>query len=358
MSALMGLLGLNDSERVFVSTLGQAVVYEAIQTLVARYNLELAQIQSVFVERSTENFKERYKLPGGGRLQKMSGLAPAAEVKAYGGWDVGYPLEQFGAALGGSRISMAYMTAQDLDRHMSTVMIQDMNSIRFEILRRLFNNTERTFVDELHGSLLVEPIANGDSVLYPPVIGSEAEATENHMYVTGYSTASISATNNPCATIAAELEEHFGKPIGGSNIIAFFNTTAEAYLRAIAAFVEVPDQFVTPGGLTAVPVGLPPRTPGRIIGRLSGCWVSIWDWIPDGYVYAQHLGAPAPLVARYDPANTGLPRGLSLVARDERYPIETSNWEHRVGFGVGNRLNGVFLQFDPSDYTVPTGYTY
>lgn len=358
MSGIFGLLGVDDSERVFVSTLGQEVVYDAINELVRRFNAEQAKMLSTFVERDITAFKMRYKLPGGGRLQKMSGEAPSAEVRAYGGWDVAFPLEQFGAAVGGSRVRLAYMTVQDLNRHLQTVFIKDMNTVRFEILRRLFNNTQRSFEDELHGTLDVEPLANGDTVVYPPVIGSESEATEDHYYFTGYVESAISDTNNPYETMAAELEEHFGKPLGGSNIVAFINTSAEAETEALTGFVAVPDRFVTPGDDTAVPRALPASTPGRIIGRVSGCWVSVWDWIPSNYILGIHLGAPKPLMIRHDPADTGLPRGLALVAKDERYPLQTSNWEHRFGVGVGNRLGGAFLQFHATAFSIPTGYTY
>jgi hypothetical protein len=354
----MGLLGINDTERAFVSTVGQQVVYDAVGELVSRYNAELQKMMSLFVEQTTENHKERYKLPGGGRLQKMSGEAPSAEVKAYGGWDVAYPLEQFGASLGGSRVNMAYMTVQDLNRHVQTVFLQDQNTTRFEILRRLLNNAQRSFSDPLWGSLAVEALANGDTVLYPPVIGSEDEATENHMYISGYTAANISDTNNPFKTIATELEEHFGKPIGGSNIIAFINSTHEAKVTALTDFVEVPDRFIRPGDDTAVPTNLPASTPGRVIGRVSGCWVSLWDWIPANYIYGQHLGATPPLKIRVDPSDVNLPRGLALVANSDRYPLQESHWEHRFGFGVGNRLNGVLLHLNASTFAIPTGYTY
>lgn len=358
MTALIGLLNLNDTDRVFSDTAGQQLVYDAVQEVVRRFNAEVQTMIALFVEETTSNYKERYKMPGGGRMQKMSGEAPTAEVKAYGGYDVAYPLEQFGAALGGSRVTMAYMTAADLDRHLTTVFMQDKNTLRFEILRRLFNNTQRSFSDDLRGTLLVEPLANGDTVLYPPVIGVETEDTENHMYISGYTAANISDTNDPFATIAAELEEHFGKPIGGSNVIAFINTAHEAKVTALSGFVEVPDRFVRPGDDTAVPFALPAGTPGRIIGRVSGCWVSLWDWIPQNYVYGQHLGQPGPLKMRQDPNDVALPKGLQLVATSDRYPMRDSHWEHRYGFGVGNRLNGVLLHLNASTFAIPTGYDY
>jgi len=358
MSGIFGLLGYNDTDRVFVSTIGQQVVYDAISALTTRYNLELGQVLNAFVERSTSDYKWRYKLPGGGRLSKMSGLAAPAEVRATGQWDVAFPLEDYGAGVGGGRVNIAYMTLQDLNRHLDTVMVQDMNTVRFEILRRLFNDTQRTFIDPLYGSLAVEGFANGDSVVYPPVIGIETEATEDHYTNAGYAQSSISNTNNPCVTVRDELEEHFGQPTGGSNIVAFFAPAARPYLEALTAFDSVPDYRVRPGANADVPFGLPANIPGTIIGRSNGVWCSVWRWIPDAYTLAIHLDVPKPLIQRVDLPETGLPTGLALVARDEKFPLETSYWEHRFGFGAGNRLNGAFMFISASAFAIPSGYTW
>ena len=55
---------MSDTERVFANTVGQVVVYDGLVRLLERYNAELAAAQAVFVEETTESFKERYKLPG------------------------------------------------------------------------------------------------------------------------------------------------------------------------------------------------------------------------------------------------------------------------------------------------------
>ena len=355
MSGIFGLLGVSDTDRVMLNTIGQGILYDAIGNLMGQYNADLAKAKSVFLERTSADYKLRYKLPGGGRLQRISGLTPSAEVKATGQWDVAFPLEGFGAAVGAGRIEYAYMTVQDLNRHLDTVMIQDMNTYRYEMLAAMFNDAQGTFVDPLYGSLAIEPFANADSVVYPPVLGSEAEATEDHYYVTGYVESAISNTNNPCATIRAELEEHFGTPQGGSNIAVFINPSARPYVEALGDFVEVPDNFVMIPTTQADLRGYP-NVPGVVIGRCSGCWVIEWRWIPTGYILGLSLDAPKPLIERVDPADTGLPQGLALVARDSDYPIETSYWEHRFGLGVGNRLNGVFLRFHATTWAVPSGY--
>lgn len=359
MSGIFGALGINDTERVMLNTLGQSVVYEAIQTVLNQYNAELASAMSIFIERSTSDYKIRYKLPGGGRLQRLGGQAQAGAVKAYGGWDVALPLEGFGAQLAGNRIDMAYMTVQDLDRHLNTIFIQDRNTVRYEILKALLNNVQRTFVDPLYGSLSVEPLANGDSVVFPPVLGSESEATDNHYLESGYAASAISDTNDPYATIVAELEEHFGVVTGGSNIATFINNAQVAKTLALTKFDSVVDRFIRPGANANLPQDLPASMPGRVLGRHSdGTWVVEWRSVPSAYMIAVHLEAPAPLLERVDPADTGLGSGLQLVAEDGDYPISSSHYEHRFGLGAGNRLNGVVMELGSGGtYDIPSGYS-
>nr|ASV43908.1 putative capsid protein [Hot spring virus BHS1] len=358
MSGIFGALNINDTDRVYLSTLGQNVIYDAIQTLLERYNAEISAAMSVFVEAETDAHVERYKLPGGGRLQRLGNQAPSGAVKTVGSWDVGYPLEGFGATLAGNRIDMSYMTVQDLDRHLDTIFFMDTNTVRYEMLRALLNNTARTFVDPIWGSLTVQPLANGDAVNYPPVLGSENEATENHYYGTGYTESAISDANDPYITIRDELEEHFGAPTGGSNIVAFINNSTTPKTLALTKFDPVSDRFVLQASNKEYAVASLPNVPGRVLGRhAAGVWIVEWRWIPSGYILGIDLDAPKPLKKRVDPAYTGLPRGLSLIARDANYPIESSYYENRFGFGVGNRLNGVVLQLTNStSYTVPSGY--
>jgi hypothetical protein len=358
MSGIFGALNINDTDRVFLSTLGQRVVYDAIQQVLDQHNADLAAAMGVFVEQTTSDHKLRYKLPGGGRLQRLGTQGPSGAVKAYGSWDVAFPLEGFGAQMAGNRIDMAYMTTQDLDRHLNTIMQQDINTVRFEMLKALLNSGQDTFVDPMWGSLSIEPLANGDSVTYPPVLGSETEATENHYLGAAYAAAAISDTNNPYTTIRDELEEHFGAAQGGSNIVTFINNAQVSVTEALTDFDPVNDRYTNPAITRDTLTGLPASLPGRVVGRTNGVWVVEWRFIPATWLLAVHLDAPKPLIQRVDPADTGLPQGLALVAQDEEHPITSSYYEHRFGFGVGNRLNGVALDLSnaDSDYDIPTAY--
>lgn len=357
MSGIFGHLNLSDSDRVYNATQGQMAIFDAVQDYLARVNAEIAATAGVFIERTTSDHKLRYKLPGSGTLQRRGSDGRYGSVKGYGSWDVAFPLEDFGAQLSGNDVDMAYMTVAELDRHISTVAIQNANTVRFEILKSLLNNGQDTFVDPLWGSLSIEPLANGDSVTYPPVLGSSSEATDDHYLESGYAASSISDSNNPYITVRDELEEHFGQQMGNSNVAVFINTAQVTKTEALTDFDPVNDRFVIPGANTDTVTSMPNGLPGRVIGRTNGVWVVEWKWMPANYMFGIHLDAPKPLIRRIDPADTGLGDGLQLIAEDKQMPFSSSFWRHRFGFGVGNRLNGVSLELGTGGtYTVPTAY--
>lgn len=359
MSGLPGLLNISDTERAFVNTIGQQLVFEAVNQLLADYSEEVAKQTSVFVERKTEKFKMRYLLPGGGKLQRMGQQAAAGAMKRYGSYDVGFPLRQWGAEMAGNRVDMAYLTIAELDAHLDTIMIQDLNTLRWRILTSIFEDTNLTFTDPVHGSITVTRLANTDGTLYPPVVGSETEADDDHYINSGYTVAAIADANNPVTTLVAEIAEHFGG-IGsaGRNFVYFHANDQLAYLQAITGYVAITDQFVQAGDATAETSGWP-QVPGRVHGRLSGAWLSEWDgWIPDTFGICVLMEVPAPLLMRHDPSDVGLGNGaLQLVATDTNHPMQRSSFERRFGLGCGNRLSAAVIDIDEGgSYVPPTEY--
>lgn len=364
MATIFGALGLSDTDRVFNATVGQRTIYDLAAQYVQNWRADQQAAQSVFVEGITSDRSFRYKLPGSGRLQRSGTRAETAAKRAYGSWDVGFPLEDFRDAIVADDVTMAYMTAAELQRHIDAVISADANTRRFELLKRLFNNTATTFIDPLWGNITVQSLANNDSVTYPPVLGSETDATEQHYLESGYAASAISDTNNPYVTISDELEEHFGAPTGGSPIAVFINNAQTAKSIALTSFVPVTAMGINPGAQTATVTAIPGdltagRPSWRVLGRdeAAGVWVVEWRWIPANYMLGIHLMAPKPLMERIDPADTGLGAGLQLVARDIDFPFETSVWRDRFGYGVGNRLNGVAFELGTGgSYTVPTAF--
>lgn len=360
MSGIFGAIGVSDSDRVFKATQGQKLIYEAAARYVAERNAELDAAYAVFVQGETEDHTLRYKLPGGGYMQRRGRAGRPGAVKATGSWDVAFPLEDWADSIAIDDVTMAYMTVGELDRHIQTVLNRNVNTVRFEMLKALFNNVNATFVDELWSSLTIRRLANTDGTLYPPVRGSNADADDEHYLSSGYATTAISDTNNPFPTIRDELSQHFGGALtGGVNIAVFINPAQTAKVRALSNFVELPAVAIQVGANTAVPRTIPAELMrfGQVLGWCDDCWVVAWEWIPAAYMLGVHLDAEKPLWKRVDPADTGLGRGLQLVAKDVDFPFEESFWRHRFGYGVANRLNGVFMFIDAGAFSIPSGYS-
>jgi hypothetical protein len=357
MANIFKSIGIADNERLFSATAGQDVIYTVAMDYIRNHREGLDAAIAVFVEQVTSNFKERYKLPGGGRLQRLGDEARPAVAQAFGYWDVAYPLMGLGSGIAGNRVGLAYMTAEEFSLHLENITIQDTNTVRFALLYRLFNNTATPFTDPIHGSLTIQPLANGDSVEYPPVLGAEDQATDNHYIEIGYASASISDTNNPLETVRDELTEHFGEMSGGEDIVVFINKAERAPVEALTDFDPTPDRYVVVGDDVDVPRDPAANAPGIFLGRCSGVTVKQWNWIPAGYLLGVHTDARPPLKMRIDPADTGLGQGLQMVSTFEDYPLREWNWEHRFGFGCGNRLNGVVIELDDAGtYTIPAAY--
>lgn len=356
MGQIFGEITAADSDRNFINTVGQQVVWDAIQAYLYRINAELAAAKAVFVDEQTSDFKRRYKLPGGGTLQRRGSDGRYGAVKAIGQWDVAFPLEDFGAQIASNDVVMAYMTAKEMERHIQTIVNQNTNTVRLEMFKALFRHVAATFVDEFQGSLTIEGPANGDAVEYPPVLGSDSQAAEDHLLSSGYAVSAISDTNNPFVTLRDELEEHFGSPVGGSNTVVFVDPTVTPYAEELTDFSPIEDRFVSPGVDESRLVNLPAGLPGKLIGRANGCWIDEWRQMPATYALAVYLDAPKPLIERVDPADTGLGTGLQLVATDKAFPFQGSFWRNRFGFGCGNRLNVVGMIISASAYSVPTAF--
>ena len=359
MSGIFGMLNLNstDNQRDFVDKIGQNLVFDAANEFLAQWSAGLQAAISVFIQEITPDYKERFLLPGAGRLQRLREAGPSAAVKRTGSWDVAYPLEGFGASLAWSRVSMAYLTLGEFDTHLDTITNQATATVRFELLKALLNNTQDTFTDPIRGDLSIEPLANGDAVVYPPVLGSETEATEDHYLESGYLASAVDDTNNPYKTIRDELVHHFGRESGGYDIISWIHPDQQTVTEDLTDFDPVTDRYVEPGDQTAT-INPPAPGPGVLLGRTNGVTVKVWDWVPTGYMINRHMQAPAPLKQRRDPLDVNLPMGLVLVQTDEMYPLSNSSYEIRFGFGCGNRLNGVVMELATGGtYSIPSGYS-
>ena len=354
MTSLLGILGISDVNTRLLA-LAPEPIYDAVQQLSARYQRERDEVFRVFVQGVTESATQTYKLPSGGYMQKLDNHGRPVEERPTGSWDVGFPWWTFGTGVGWDYETYAHMSAGDLDNLMETATIANANTHRFEILKTIFNSSNVTFTDKFAGSITVRKLANAtagsDTTTYPPVLGSTSEATEDHYLESGYAASAISDSNNPFPTVKEELEEHFGT----GQTVAFINPAQTAKVSALTAFVEDTPQFTVAGQDTSVLAGGLPSVPGKIIGAANGVLVSEWRWIPSGYLVAVDMSQPGPLKKR-EPVPPEL-KGFRLEAEEARDPFFKRTWRDRFGYGAGNRLNGVVMEFGSGGtYSIPSTY--
>lgn len=359
---ILGAIGADGSDYQKIHQFGQGVIYDGLQGILGDHNDDLVRVEQLFVEGETWKFQDIYKLAGQGRLQRRGAQSKVGEVKTSGEWTVGFPLEDFGAGIAVSDVDWAYMSVAEFNRYVQTVINQDINTRRDEILKALFNNTlnGRTFLDpgKHFPDTVVQGLANGDAVVYPPVVGSEANSTRNNYLSVAVDSTTITDANNPIPAMVNQLEQSFGTPTGGSDIVIFCNNAQTAGLQGLAGFNEVANRFVTYGdNVSLVESGGLPITIGRVLGESDSALLDEWRWVPPGYLFGIHFGAPRPIMRRVDPPDTGLTTGLQMVAEDFEFPFLKYAWRNRVGYGVGNRLNGVVMDLTAAGgantYTIP-----
>lgn len=362
MTLLFGHARLSSSDYAYVRSMDARLVYDAAQQYIAMANAQMNDAMNLFVEPTpTTLYKERYKLGATGRMQKVSELGTGAPVTFKGEWDVAYPLDNYHESIVVGDVDYAYMTPQELQLHVDGILTRAANAKRHAILRRILKDTTDTFVDKRWGSLTIEPLADGDSdVLYPPVEGSESEATEDHYLESGYAASAITDTNNPYKTLTDDLVHHGMNETVDIPLAFLINTAQQTLTEALTNFVPYIPPAIMRGADTDN-IMMPVRNvPGKIIGYIRGHgWVSVWNWIPENYIIAVNMANPQPLRMRVDPAETGLGSGGLVLLPDERNGVMTFNsWRLRFGFGAANRLAAAVMELGTGgSYSIPSGYS-
>lgn len=353
--SIAGILGLEDSSVILVNVVGQQLVYDAIQEYTKQLTDSLNLITGLFVEKTTTDHQFKYYMHGTRELQRQGGMGRPGEQKHNRpSYDVALPIFQFGDALGGDFVSMAYMTIADVDAQMVEITNAARTTLRKEILSALFNNTSLPFTDPIKGALTIRTLANQDGTLYPPVPGYEDLAESQNYAETGYLVAAISDANDPIKTVAANLLARYPDEVDG---LVFCATDVAAKVETLTDFFKIEDPRIQKGGLADRLVNLPGVVPGKIIGRIDGMWVAHWPEIPSTFTLGIAPSAEKPLQKRVDLAGTGLPANLTLMKQSDLHPLEKSEWMWRFGLGCVNRLNGYCLEVAAGgSYTVPTKY--
>lgn len=357
MTTFYGMFTMEDLDAP-VNTVGQDVVYDRVQQIVAAHNANIARMISAFVsDPATTIWQEEIALPGGGYMQDLDDIGRPAATRPGGSWTVAYPLWVRGDQKAFTTRAAAYMTVKQMGVFISDTITKDVNTRRRDLLRTLFRNVNYDFRDPTgHGTLGIKSLANEDGTLYPNAIDSDAasEAEAQHYITSTYAASAISDTNNPIITIVNLLASSLGQ--GNPVVFVRSNSTTLTKIKALADYAPVRDSNIIVGSASDSAINPPTNLPGTVVGRTDGAWIVAWDWIPDAYLLGIDLAAEAPVKIRVDPALPGLSRGLTLAAEDLNFPIQSLYYTNVYGMGVGNRLNGVVMELTAdATYDIPTG---
>lgn len=344
-----GFIGLEHMFSQRVEDVGIPVIRDAIALTVAEYNRQIASLTSKLVT-PTENWQERFKLPGFGTHQPLDEWGNPQPTKPSGFYDVAYPIFGAGSAYGDNRVSRALATVEEVNDLTWMVLLNDIDWMRRRILSALFSNVAWTYEDSEHGNLTIQPLANGDTVTYVRVGGTSS--TDTHYLAQA---AAIADVTNPFPTIYAELVEH---PSNTGPIVVFVPTNQVTAIQGLSSFTEVVDPDIIVGVGNNRLGGVPAEIKAfgdEVLGKTDKCWIVEWKQLPDNYMIALDFGAPSIMRMReYKAASLkGLfpefhsPDGNLIVSRFLRY----------AGFGVQNRVGALVYRIGDAAYAVPTGFT-
>lgn len=344
--------GFYDLQSIFDQRVSDNVpaVSSAIDEAVAEHNRQMDALVALFVTRTTE-FKVRFRTATTANLQPLDQNGRARPIQAAGYYETAFPILDAGTAWGANYKARAKMTVAEANDITATMLMADMRWIRYHILAALYADVTWTFTDLEHGALTIQGMANGDTVTYQIMAGTDAGATDNHYLAQA---AAISDVADPFPTIYAELIEH---PENSGQIVAFIPTGLKAAVMALSGYYPASDPNIDLGASQARLVGnLGVSVPGTLFGyHDAGVWLVEWPNMVANYIIAVATGGERPVAMREEEEPEL--RGFRKVAERNDHPFYENQFLRSAGFGGWNRVGAVVYRIGNSTYAAaPTGY--
>lgn len=333
-----------------VTTVGEQRIFDAIQESVAEHTRQINGLMESFVELTTEH-KIRFMLAGDGTLQPLDEHGNPKPVQPSGYYDVAFPIQGGGTAWGNNRVSRALMTVEEANRNTLDAQRRDADWLRRHILASVFDNVAWTYDDPEYGNLTIEPLANGDTVTYNKVGGTQA--TDTHYLAQA---AAIDDSNNPFDDIYDELMEH---PSNRGPVVVYVPTNLTSAIEALTAFVEIGDPDLR-YGVASTEIENAAEAMNikgfgdEVLGKVNKCWVVEWRALPDGYMLAHAAGGGPVVKGRQYPADSL--QGLFAENHSPDGNLKEVRMIRYIGFGVVRRIAAVVYYVGGGAYSIPTGY--
>lgn len=345
-STAYGFMGLKDLMRERVAD-NLVIVQTAIEESIAAYQRESDGMLSILAERIVE-YSRRYQLLGSGTLQPLDQWGNPLPVLPSGYYDVAFPIQGAGTAWGDNRITRALMTIADANRFTLMVQNADLDWLARHMLAAIFTNVTWSYADDDHGTLTIQPLANGDTVTYTRRDGTTS--TDTHYLAQA---AAIADATNPYPLYYTELAEH---PSNSGPYVSYIPTALKATTMALASFVDISDPDVTTGINTPTLTGSAPTLiAGDLIGKADGMWIAEWGRLPADIILSVAQGGSPVLGMREYPAPEI--QGLFPEFQNVDGNRHLSKFLRFCGFGVQNRIGAVVGRIGNASYAIPTGYT-
>lgn len=349
MAYLYGLLSMADLAASRVTEVGVDAVQDAIERSLTEHNRQMDAMLALFVER-TQEFKGRFFSPVASRLQALDNSGRARPMKPAAKYDVSWPIQQAGIAWGSDYVTGQYMTVAEVARITEQMQDADFRWLRDHFFAGVFYKSSTnpwTFTDELHGSLSIYGLANGDATTYSIQTGADQEAIDDHLKGTATLTAAT------FADIRNELLEH---PENMGETITFISSADQSVVEALPTYYPIADPHLQYADTVTRLLGsLATPVPGQVIGRIEQNWIVLWRSLPANYMISVTTAGVKPLRLREDPI-TPL-RGFNRVADRDDHPWYERQYLRRAGFGAYNRVGAVVYRTNNATYTTPANYS-
>lgn len=349
MDVLYGFDTLSDVMDRRVSEVGVGIVDSAIQRSTQEHERQLNAMMGLFAKPLTE-FKVTYRTPTSARLQPLDELGRAMPISTRGSYDVSFPIQSGGAAWGTTRVAREKMTVKEANDATLALIRADMRWVRDHALASLFANSAWSFEDDLHGTLVVKGLANGDTDEYLVQLGADSGGTDDHYKA---QLAAISDEANPFNEDLEELTEH---PENNGEVVSFISADLKAQVEGLSNFIPIADPNVRVSSLRDELTGdLGVSLPGRLIGYVDRVWVAEWKALPAATSLMVTTNGEPPLGMREHPEASL--RGFTRAGERNDHPFYESQWERHCGFGAWNRVGAVVRRYGMAEYAVPQYYS-
>lgn len=333
---------------------GEDQLWENLRAYWAAHNILFNQAAEFISERTTD----RQRVFGGTDDAEMQELdefgQPSAQTTGIDGYNVGFPLRRFGAAIQWTRFAFENMTVTEFANKVNAITDADERNLYRSLRQALFSPTNSTFRDWMQMpklTLAVKALVNGDGQPIPDGPYGKTFDGSTHTHYLGVTTANT-PTQGDAERLITTVQEHYTD----GQMYVYINSAEESDVRGFADFKPYLDARLVNQSAAVVATGTlnVANFYDRAIGLLAGAEVWVKPWIPAGYMLAFNAGQIKPLVLR-QPIPTAA-RDLRLVAQDENYPLRANEWEHRFGLGVWHRTSAAILDTvtGGGTYTAPT----